>query len=90
MPRVCHFAVLVVVVFYSIIQIPFQSEKTTSPRHQAHRSSHFPQLACPPTFCRSAGKSQDGRRRMKVCSSPQHEVVSETESLRRAFVFVLF
>lgn len=42
-----------------------------------------------PTISWSAGKSQDGRRRLKVRSSPQYEVVSEIES-EGAYGGVLF
>lgn len=62
---------------------------TTSPRTPTNQLLPFSALSTTPTISWSAGKSQDGRRRLKVRSSPQYEVVSEIES-EGAYGGVLF
>lgn len=80
---------LVVVVLYAIFLLLSITLKLHLLQFQQDNSSHSPRSSTTPTISWSAGKSQDGRRRLKVRSSPQYEVVSEIES-EGAYGGVLF
>lgn len=80
---------LVVVVLLAVSSLLLIHHKLHLPKCQQSSSSHSPCSSTTPTISWSAGKSQDGRRRLKVRSSPQYEVVSELES-EGAYGGVLF
>lgn len=81
--------ILVVVVLYAGFSRLLITQKLHLPKVQQSNSAPSPRSSTTPTISWSAGKSQDGRRRLKVRSSPQYEVVSELES-EGAFGGVLF